>query len=179
VNGPDVLGQIDRRTFLRGTAGGAAALAVATLLPTGCGGYAPVENLRFFTAKEYAVMQALASVFIAPEGDMPSAADVDVVGYLDRFLSAEPPLVRKQLKQAILLVEYGGIWWGSKRQRCTRMSAQSRSEYLGEWSNSDSLFRRQVIQIFRRACLNTYYSDARTWDFIDYDGPLVKPKIVS
>ena len=172
---PDLLGPIDRRTFLRATAGGTAALAVAALLPAGCGGYPPVSGLRLFTAKEFAVVDAMIATFVTPPAGAPSAREVGIAAYLDRYLAAEAPLVQKQLKQALLLIEYGGFWWGPRRRRCTRMAPADRAQYLREWLDSDSAFRRQVAQTFRRAILNTYYTDERTWEAIGYEGPFVDP----
>ena len=169
----DLLGPIDRRTFLRGSAGGVAALAAATLLPAGCAGYPPVANLRLFSAKEFAVLEALADTFVPAADGVASATGLDVAGHLDRRLSVEPALVRKQLKQAVLLVEYGGFWWGPARARFTRMSPAARAQYMEEWMAADSAFRRQVGQLFRRAIIQAYYSDERTWAGIGYDGPFV------
>lgn len=171
--GHDLLGTLDRRTFLRGTAGGVAALSVATLLPTGCGGYPSVANLRTLTAKEYAVLRTLIGTCLPPVRGLPSAQDLDIAGYLDRFLAEESATVRKQMKQALLLLEYGGFWYGPERCRFTRMTAGAQEAYLRGWLESSSPFRRQVAQTFRRAAFNTYYGDERTWDAIGYEGPLV------
>lgn len=170
---PDILGPIDRRTFLRGTAGGALTLTLAALLPTGCGGYPEVSRLRLFTAKEFAILRAIADTCIVPDAGMPTPEDVDVAGFLDAYLAAEPAALQTQLKRALLLLEYGGLVWGSPRRRFTRMDAPERAEYLTDWLESDSPVRRQVAQTFRRACLNTYYTDERTWAAIDYEGPFV------
>ena len=175
MNAPerDLLGPINRRTFLRGTAGGIAALTAATLLPTGCGGYPSVATLRTFTAKEFAVLKGLITTYLPPAEGLPSAEDLDIAGYLDTYLAVEPAPVRKQLKQALLLVEYGGFWYGPERRRFTRMTAAGQEAYLQGWLESASPFRRQVGQIFRRATINTYYGDERSWDAIGYDGPFV------
>lgn len=170
---PDLFGPIDRRTFLRGTAGGAAALAAAALLPAGCGGYPAVANLHTFTAKEFAVLRALVDTYLPPAERMASGRDLDVAGYLDAYLAAESAMIRKQLKQALLLLEYGGLWYGPERRRCTRMSEAGRAAYLRGWSEAVSPFRRQVAQTFRRAAINVYYTDERAWGSIGYDGPFV------
>lgn len=175
MSGPaqDLLGPIDRRTFLRGSAGGVVALAAATLLPAGCAGYPPIANLRLFTAKEFAVLEALADTFVPAAEGVASATALDIAGYLDRALSAQSALVRKQLKQALLLMEYGGFWWGPARSRFTRMSPTVQAHYVEEWLAAASPFRRQVGQLFRRAILQAYYSDERAWTGVGYDGPFV------
>lgn len=171
---PDLAGPMDRRTFLGATAGGAAALALASLLPAGCGGYPAVANLRTFTAKEFAVLQALVDTVVPAGGGNVSAREIDVAGYLDDAFHALPALMRKQLKQALLLLEYGGLWYGPERRRLTRMSAAARETYVGGWLDSPAPFRRQVGQTFRRAIINAYYSDERAWRAIGYDGPFVE-----
>ena len=169
----DLLGPIDRRTFLRATVGGTSALAVAALLPSGCGGYPSVSGLLTFSAKEFAVLQSLIDTCLPRVDGLVAARDLDLDRYLDRYLAVEPLPIRKQLKQALLLLEYGGFWWGPARRRFTRMDAEAQGEYLRGWLESDSPFRRQVGQTFRQAILNVYYSDERTWDAIEYDGPFV------
>ena len=169
---PDLFAPMDRRAFLRVTAGGAGALALTPLLGAGCSS-APGPGLRALTAKEAAVLQGLAGLFVPGGNGAPTAQDVDVAGFLDVYFAGEPPALRKQIKQALVLIEYGGLWWGPKRARFTRMSADARARYLGEWLAADSAMRRQVGQLFRRACINAYYTDERAWDAIGYDGPFV------
>ena len=53
--------RMDRRRFLKGSVSGVLLLGAGSLLPAGCKSYPkPAVPLRFFNAREYAIMNAVA-----------------------------------------------------------------------------------------------------------------------
>jgi len=120
------------------------------------------------------VLGALADVFTAGDSEnAPSARSLHLAEYLDDYFGGEPPALQLQLKRALLMIEYGGYIWGKPRRRFTQLSPTARARYVGKWSRAEPGTRRLVVETFRRACLNAYFSDERTWSLIGYDGPLV------
>ena len=80
---------LTRRSFLRQGFGGAALLATGALLPSGCTRYPkPPPSLRFFTGKEYAVLNLLAARMLGlPELYDDDEGGVDVAANLDRLVA--------------------------------------------------------------------------------------------
>lgn len=170
-----------RRDFLRRAAGGTAALAVASWLPSGCAGYqelvpeAQRANLQFFDEKELAIFQAVARRVVPDEEGWPSVDEVGVAMAIDEELASwrnEPPLapVLDDLKLLLRLVEHG-TWLDGHASRFTRLTPEAQDEVLASWDSSSIEVRQVGFQALKNLVMFAYYDDERTFARLSYAGP--------
>lgn len=170
-----------RREFLRRAVGGPAALAIASWLPSGCGGYQELvpspqrANLQFFDEKEFAIFQAVARRVVPDEEGWPSVDEVGVVAVIDEELASwrnEPALspVLDDLKLLLRLVEHG-TWLDGHASRFTRLTPEAQDDVLASWDGSSIEVRRVGFQALKNLVVFAYYDDERTFAQLSYAGP--------
>src|SRR5215475_10197023 len=98
---------LDRRAFLRNTAGGGAFIALASLFPAGCSADYPHATtdgaqLHSLTDKEYAITRAAAEALLIGVPVEPKA----VAGRIDRELAAAGNPMRADFKTVLGLIEH-------------------------------------------------------------------------
>jgi hypothetical protein len=140
---------IDRRGFLRASAGGLAAVAVASTLPAGCSRSYPQaagdgHELQALSAKEYAVARAAAEALLV--GVPMTAADVAQAIDVELATVGEP--VRGDMKSALTLIEHTTFLSGRSR-RFTALSPERRLGVLNGWARSRFVLRRGAYQAVR------------------------------
>ena len=140
---------VSRRGFLRGVAGGSAAVAVASVLPAGC---APDYRERrgdgsallTLTPKEYAVARAAAEALLV---GVPVDADTVAAG-IDAELALVGEPVLTDMKTVLSLMEHGPLL-SFRRKRFSALSADDRREVLEDWATSRFNLRRAAFQALR------------------------------
>src|SRR5690606_37608502 len=140
---------MDRRGFLRASAGGAAAAAVASVLPAGCARDYPQASadgvvLEALTEKEYAVARAAAEALLP-------AVPVDpgvVARAIDRELALVGDPVRADMKSVLGLIEHLTFLSGHRR-RFTALTPGQRRANLEGWARSRFALRRGAFQAVR------------------------------
>lgn len=174
---PSAVPALSRRRFLRWTLGAGGVV----LMGSGGGllalrGVAPdVEGLRILSAQEHRTVAMLArAVFPAGGAFRFSAADVDLARAFDRFLADEPPWNQRDLKSAILLLEYGPVVFERRLVTFSHLTDAERLRHFERWCTSDSELRRQVATAFRRFLTLVFYDQPGAWPGIGYDGPLFR-----
>lgn len=140
---------LDRRGFLRGSVGGVAAAAVASVLPAGCARDYPQSSedgvaLHALTAKEYAVARAAAEVLLAGVPVAPR----DVAAAIDAELAVAGEPMRSDMKTVLGLIEHLTFLGGHGR-RFTGLSPAARLANLRGWSRSRFNLRRAAYQALR------------------------------
>jgi hypothetical protein len=166
---------VNRRGFLK--LSGVAALALAggsavtmwragaryrRLLPPGA---RPVV----LSEKELAVLCGFCDRLLP--GDQPSARDARVAERIDRELAFGTPKLQRDVKNALLLLEHGGLL----HLRFTRFTARD-PEAQDAWlerMQAGSPLERQAFSGLRTLAIFFYYCDERAWPRIGYPGPLV------
>lgn len=153
---------MDRRGFLRTTAGGTAAIAVASLLPAGCAADYPeasADNTRLHTLseKEYAITRAAAEALLV--GVPISAATI--ASRIDAELAIAGDPMRSDFKTVVTLMEHLTIL-GGKRRRFTRLTPQERLAYLNSWKRSRFTLRRGAYTALKGFVYYFAYSDPAT-----------------
>jgi hypothetical protein len=133
---------MDRRGFLRSTAGGSAAIALASLLPAGCAMDYPQASqdgisLKALTDKEYAVVRAAGEALL----DNLSVDPKTVAARIDAELAAVGEPVRGDFKTVLGLVQHLTFLGGSGRV-FTNLNVPERLAYLTGWSRSRFKLRR-------------------------------------
>jgi len=163
-----------RRTFLRGLAFTASALA-AGIGTSGCAGYPDIPaGLKFLDEKGYAVMSAFAERVVPGGGPYDiGAADARVVEFFDEFAATDYPEVQKDFKSVISLFEHGPLFLQRSTKRFTEMTPDEQDEYLKKWETSDSVVLRGAFVGIKKLCMMGFYTSELVWPHIGYDGPLV------
>ena len=162
---------IDRRSFLRATAGGTTAIAVASLLPAGCArDYPQAENdaveLDALTPKEYAVLRAAAEAMLV---GVPVEASL-VARRVDRELAAVGEPVRTDMKSVLGIIQHATLL-GGHLSRFTMLSPADRLAYLSGWARSRFALRRAVFQALKGFVHYFAYMDDRTRALTGFEGP--------
>jgi hypothetical protein len=165
---------VSRRRFLGYSLG-----AGSLLLMGGAGGLlalrgrAPaVDGLRCLTAHEYRTLAALADALFPAGGAFPlGAADTDVAHRLDLFLADEPAWNQRDLKRALVLLEYGPVLFDRRLVTFSHLDADQRAAHFATWTACDSATRRQAALAFRRLLALLFYDRPEAWSGVGYDGP--------
>ena len=162
---------VDRRGFLRRTAGGTAAIALASVLPAGCApDYVRHEEdgiaLRALSPREYAVARAAAEMLL---GDLPVEPAAVAAG-IDRELAAVGDPIRQDMKTVFTLLEHMTFLGGHLR-RFTRLDPEARLPYFLGWSRSRFALRRAVFQATKSFVYFFAYADPATRPITRFQGP--------
>lgn len=153
---------MDRRGFLRTTAGGSAAIVLASWLPAGCAAEYPEAGqdqtrLLSLTEKEYAVTRAAAEALLAGVPIAPSA----IASRIDRELSIAGDPMRTDFKTVVGLMEHLTFLGGTTR-RFTRLTPAERLAYLRTWKHSRFALRRGAYFALKGFVYYFSYSDPAT-----------------
>lgn len=164
-------GPYDRRGFLRSTAGGAAAIAVASLLPTGCARDYPQADadgvtLRALNEKEYAAARAAAEALL----DGVPVAPAAVAAAIDTELAAAGEPILTDLKTVLSLVEQLTFLAGYGR-RFSALLPRQRIDVLDNWARSRFKLRRGAYQALQGFVRYFAYIEDSTRVLTGFEGP--------
>lgn len=162
---------MDRRGFLRATAGGAAAVALASLIPAGCAAdYPQASNdgvaLEALSEKEYAVLKAAAEALL----DGVPVAPETIARRIDHELAMAGQPILGDMKTVLVLLEHLTLLGGRVR-RFTALDPADRLEYLHGWARSRFVLRRAVFQAVRAFVFFFAYADDATRPITGFIGP--------
>jgi hypothetical protein len=163
---------LDRRGFLRTTAGGAVAITVASLLPAGCSAdYPQAEadgaSLATLSPKEYAVVKAAAEALLV---DVP-VEPKDVASAIDAELAAAGEPIQSDMKNVLRLIEHFTIL-SLHRHTFTELDPAARLRYLQGWATSRFAVRRGAFQAIRGFVQYFAYIEPATRAITGFAGPL-------
>ena len=161
---------LDRRSFLRTTAGGTAAIAAASLLPTGCARDYPQAaqdgtRLQSLTDKEYAVVRAAAEAMLVGVPVAPKT----IAQRVDAELAVAGDPMRSDMKTVLGLIEHLTPLGGSLR-RFTALTPERRLRYLRGWAQSRFALRRGAFQALKGFVHYFAYIDDRTRQHTGFEG---------
>ncbi len=165
--------RIDRRRFLKRSAGGVALLGLGSLLPAGCTRYPkPPTHLRFLDPREYAIINTVAERLLGAPGAVGSETDqIDVGANVDTLVAAWDSEAQGQLRTMLRVFEHGTYLFDLRRKRFTRLTAAEQDQYLAGWMNSTLGVRRVVFRALKLLVATGFYREPRAWTRIGYDGP--------
>ncbi len=135
--------------------------------------------LKALSPWQLAVVDALADRMCAADvpydapGAPPSARDVEVAEFVDEFVAASEPAIRRDLLAAIGAVEHAVPLLCGEARRFTALSAEEQDAVLARMEASSSGLLRGAFQGLKSLVMMGYWRDPRTWGAIGYDGPLV------
>jgi len=164
-----------RRRFLQAAlaGGGAAFLGGGALFALrGC---APrVEGLRVLTDHEHRTFSKLAEALFPEGGAFPEGArGADLARVFDGFLADEPSWNRRDLGNALLLLEMGPVLFEGRLRTFSRLDDAERLAHFQGWRLADNLERRQAATALHRFLTTVFYDRPEVWARIGYDGPLL------
>ncbi|HEX6694113.1 MAG TPA: hypothetical protein VF035_05330 [Longimicrobiales bacterium] len=161
---------MNRRGFLRATAGGATVIAAASLLPAGCARDYPQAtsdsySLQSLTDKEYATARAAAEALLV---GVPVTA-WSVAQAIDRELALVGEPIRSDMKTVLNLIQHATIL-GGRVSRFTALSPDHRRRYLETWAHSRFELRRAAYQALKGFVVYFAYSQDATRALTGFHG---------
>ena len=172
-----LFGFLSRRRFLK-----ASLVAGGAVLGVGGGGLlalrgrAPsVDGLRLLDDHEYQTLQSLVQIMLPTTDEIPiDVASMDLPRAFDAFLTGEPEHNVKDLRKALVLVEFGPLVFDKKITTFSRLPIDERTEHWNSWGTSDRLLQRQVSIAMRKFFNLVYFDHEKVWPYIGYPGPSLK-----
>jgi hypothetical protein len=131
------------------------------------GPYDPVVLSR----GELAVLAVVVERLIGAVPPLPTTYAVRLPERIDKELSFHGPKMQDDVKQALVLIEHGGVLHGSLA-RFTTLSAEEQDARLQAMCDGIDV-ERQVFVALRTLATFFFYADERTWPHIHYQGTLV------
>jgi len=167
--------ELSRRAFLQRTFASAAALAVPSVVLSGCrASYeADVPNdlrLQALAAWEFVVLQAAAGRLLAGAEPLDPAA---VAQRADAHLATvHDPAVRDGVRWVLRIVEYGTPLAGKLRPFSV-LEAGAQDDVLRALATSRHLTPRTAFATVKLLACFFHYTRDETWEALGYDGPWV------
>jgi hypothetical protein len=166
-----------RRGFLKKGLLGGAILALggggALALQGGKEIALPPEGLLSLSAREYAVVVAVAARLMPISGDFPPQDLIRVGFNADRILTKVDATALTEMKQLLNLFENAlpNFLFGLRVRPFTQMGAEEQDQTLKEWMNSKLILRRSGFTALRGLALAAYFVKPETWAATGYPGP--------
>lgn len=167
---------MERRTFLRRTLIGGAALTAAGAVPLWLRSEAPSAArawlspaLRVLSAAEAVTLGAVATHLVAPL----DAGHERVVERVDALLAGADDITQHDIKQLLGLFEsaIARLLFDGHPAAFTALSTDAQARALTAWRDSRLSLRRTGFQALQRLCLAVTYSDPQLYAGIGYPGP--------
>ena len=162
--------RLDRRGFLRATAGGTALVTFATVLPAGCTRTYPQASsdnadLKSLTPKEYAVARAAAEALLV---GVPISATT-VAKRIDQELAWTGEPIRTDMKTVLSITEHLTPL-GGRVKRFTALEPELRLAYMLTWRDSRLQLRRAAYQALKGFVYYFAYIDDATRPITRFPG---------
>jgi hypothetical protein len=168
---------VDRRRFIRLSAGGAVAVAASGgVLGFFFAGYGLKLGSEDFpialSTKEFAVAKAMVQALL-PEGDgFPSGDSIGIAQRIDEEAWATSASVRSDIKNGLQLLEHAPSFQGFDG-RFTSLSIAERQRFFLKCLTGDNALLRQLVVGFKQMTQFFYYAEPAVWPMIGYTGPFV------
>lgn len=137
---------------------------------------APLGTLSTWQA---VVIERAAARILAPDeagtsaAAAPTPADLDVVGFVDRYVGTLPGDLRRDLLRLVAYLEHGAPLAAGHASRFTKLDAASQDQVLESLQSSRVGLLQGGFDAFRCLIFMAYYRDPSTWAIPGYDGPWV------
>jgi hypothetical protein len=134
----------------------------------------PKDGLKVLTAKEYAIIAAIADVVCPPRSEgVPGASDLDVARNADRQLARLDPGVQKDMKALLAVFDsaLAGFLFDGRIRPFTALPKEKQLDAFMAWGDSSVAFRRTAFLALKQLAGAMYYVDPSTWKIVGYPGP--------
>jgi hypothetical protein len=169
--------RLSRRGLLKvgawGVAGGSLLLGFGGSAMLALRGCAPeVDGLLILNRHHYRTLSHLARVHLPRGGPFPVGADdLDLARAFDRFLADEPMENRRDLREALNVLEFGPVVFDLSLTTFSNLTPDEQLAHWRRWRTSDDLLRRKVASALQRFLSVVFYDSPQVWPFIHYPGP--------
>ena len=161
---------LDRRGFLRASAGGVVAVGFAALLPAGCSPGAvdaqQAAGLRTLSSGEFATARAAAEAMLAGLPIEPER----IALRMDHELTLIGGPLARDMKRVLRLLERLTPLAGRLRP-FSELEPAARLRYLAGWRDSRFALRRAAFNAVRSFVYFFAYADPATWSLTGFPGP--------
>lgn len=155
---------LDRRGFLRATAGGGLAIAVVSVLPGGLRATG-AQGLKSLTRAEFDTAVAAAEALLA--GTAIEARPI--VERIDAELWAVGGAIEEDMRTVLQLIGRLTILGGHLRG-FTELGPEARLAYLHTWRDSRFTLRRAAFNAIKSFVYFFAYADPQTWPLTGFPG---------
>jgi Gluconate 2-dehydrogenase subunit 3 len=107
------------------------------------------------------------------DSSIPSADDVDVVGFIDAWFARIDARFRRDMGRFLAYLEHAAPLASGFGSRFSRLDPAKQDEVLSSVEASQSELLRAGFEGIKSLVFMGYYRDARTWRAVGYDGPWV------
>lgn len=169
--------KVDRRGFLKLSAGGAAVLAAGSsvALLSGCSSPSgPAEGFLHLRRGDLEVIRPWVPVVLTedcrPNGD----ADIELaLQRLDGLLESAGPIARKMMAQLYDVMHLGAFrWWTTGYWSApAELSHEEKVAAMSAWERHDSTFARVAFRGLASALLMAWYTEPTAAKTTGYPGP--------
>lgn len=122
----------------------------------------------------YVVVQHVARRICAPDREGVVSPDVtDVAGFVDGYVAAMAPRMRRDLLRLLAVVEHVAPLGVGRTARFTRLGPADQDRVLSSFEAHASDLLRGGFAGLKALVFMGYYRDPRTWEVLGYEGPLV------
>lgn len=169
-----LFGFLSRRKFLQASlVAGGALLGIGGAGLLALRGRAPVvEGLLVLDPHEYQTVKSLVEVMFPRTEAIPVDVEpMELPRAFDAFLAGEPPHNVKDLRSALVLIEFGPLIFDARPTTFTRLDPEARLAHWNSWATSDVLLRRQVSIAMRKFFNLVFFDHEAVWPYIGYPGP--------
>ena len=172
--------RVGRRTIVKAALVGAVTVSLGGLLVrarTSVYAYAPRAPLRAFSAWHAVVVEAVAARVVAPDrrGDpnIPTPADLDVVGFVDGYVAGLPADLRRDFLRLLAFVEHLAPLRAGLTSRFSGLGPDDQDRVLLSLERSAVPLLARGFDALKSCVFMGYYRHPRAWAIAGYDGPLV------
>lgn len=164
---------LDRRRFLKGTAGLSLATAAVTLGGACSRSLPPTPpDLRVFSAQHVATLVALAEIVLAGAPGLETVDLTDLVRDVDAAFFAEDEVLRAKFKDALLFVEWTPQF-SLKFRPFSALEPADRTTLWARFAESPLKIKRTVYQGLTGVITFAYADRESVWPHLGYSGPWV------
>lgn len=135
-------------------------------------------GLKHLNRADVAFINAVAEALFPPGGDnapgggpMPSAAEAEVLAYVDRYFGWQRPKLRLAMKALFMLFEHGTLLFVPTWARFSQLDAAQREDYLHGWERSRLYLKRLLFQSLRAILCLAYVAHPKTEAALGYTRP--------
>jgi hypothetical protein len=168
---------LSRRVFLRLAGGTAAFSALARPGAVHAAALTARGGEPVFDAAEREILARICERMVETgEPAAPALRQTRALETIEALCRGLDAGVRRQLRLALRLFEYGPFVFDWTFARFTRMSDAECDASLTAWMTSRLALRRTAFLALRNLALYGYYSQPETWPLVGYAGPLLGRK---
>ncbi len=134
----------------------------------------PERKLVALSPWQFLVVEAVARRIAARDkDDAPTPDEIDVAGFIDRYVAEMPAPLRRDLGRMFGYIEHVAPVSSGHASRFTRLPGDAQDDVLRGIESSASDLLRGGFDGVKSLVFMGYYRDARTWKILGYEGPLV------